>query len=62
VTKVEALPPGGGTSVPATALQATDTEVKFDVSLPTVGKWTGQITSGTAAPVSVPGTFEVADA
>jgi hypothetical protein len=61
VTKVDALPPGGGASVPATNLRAADTEVTFDLSLPSVGKWTLQTTSGAAAPVSAPGTVEVSD-
>jgi hypothetical protein len=62
VTKVEALPPGGGASVQPASLQATDTEVKFDLSLPAVGSWRVQVTSGTAAPIPVPGTIEVTDA
>jgi hypothetical protein len=62
VTKVEALPPGGGTSVTATNLHPADTEVTFDLSLPSTGKWTLQITSGAAAPVPAPGTVEVMDA
>jgi hypothetical protein len=62
VTKVEALPPGGGASVQPASLQTTDTEVKFDLSLPAVGSWKMQITSGTAAPIPVPGAIEVTDA
>ena len=59
VTKVEAAPGGGGSSVAATNLHAADTEITFDLSLPTSGKWTLQIASGTASPIPVPGTVEV---
>jgi hypothetical protein len=62
VTKVEALPPGGGPAVAATLSSTTDTAVKFDLSLPAVGTWAVQITSGATAPISVPGTIEVTDA
>ncbi len=54
LTKVEALPPGGGPAVAATLSGKTDTEVKFDLSLPSVGTWTVQITSGAAPPVPCP--------
>ncbi len=43
----------------ATNLHAADTEITFDLSLPTSGKWTLQIASGTASPIPVPGTVEV---
>jgi hypothetical protein len=59
VTKVEAAPSSGGSSVAATNLHAADTEITFDLSLPTSGKWTLQIASGTASPIPVPGTVEV---
>jgi len=62
VTKVEALPPGGGSPVAATNVKALDAEVAFDLSLPAAGAWTIQITSGAAAPVAVPGAIDVAGA
>lgn len=62
VTKVEALPPGGGAPVAATNVKAANAEVAFDLSLPAAGAWTIQITSGSAAPVAVPVAIEVTGA
>jgi hypothetical protein len=61
VTKVEALAPGGGSPMPATNLNATDTAVTFDFSFPGAGRWTVQITAGGSAPIPVPGVIEVTD-
>jgi hypothetical protein len=59
VTKVGAVPSSGGSPVAAKNLHAADTEITFELSLPTSGKWTLQIASGTASPIPVPGTIEV---
>ena len=59
VTRVEALPPGGGSPVAAANVRAADAEVAFDLSLPTAGAWTIQVASGSAPPVAVPGAIEV---
>jgi hypothetical protein len=59
VTKVEAVPAGGGSPVAAANLHATDANLTFNLSLPISGTWTLQIASGTASPIPVPGTLEV---
>jgi hypothetical protein len=61
VRKVEALAPGGGPPVPAASSNSTDSAVTFDFSFPGTGRWTMQITVGSAEPIPVPGVIEVTD-